>query len=70
MRRIAYLIQFSIPALLSPMTNKKVDEDEIFPFALLVIKMFLVLHKPNYTAGTVLCKCLYYNYMFHFYLIF
>ena len=53
------------------MKNKMADEDEIFLFALLVIYMFSVFflsYKPNYTAGTVLSKSLYFMYVFDCYL--
>ena len=54
-RRMAYLTQFSIPALLNPMVNKMADEASAI---LLLICSHEVWVKVTYDWSTALCLCL------------
>ena len=54
-RRMAFLTQFSIPALLNPMINKMVDEVSAI---LLLICSHEVWVKVTYDWSTALCLCL------------
>ena len=54
-RRMAYLTQFSIPALLNPMINKMADEASAI---LLLLCLHEVWVKVTYDWSTNLCLCL------------
>ena len=56
MRGMAYLTQFSIPALLNPMINKMADASSAI---LLMICSHKVWVKVTYDWSTALCICLY-----------